>query len=300
MTQEISSLERRNPATVGIDKLDTSAMLKLLYKEDMAGVRAAAAAATQTAAVVDAAFARLALGGHIHYFGAGASGRLAMLDATEITPTFGVKPGLFSAHFPGGMAALVNSAIDLEDSELEGYGDAAAVGAASVAIGVTASGTTAYVAGALRRAREDGALTVLITCNPKSPLIELAEICIVADTGAEALTGSTRLKAGTATKVILNSFSTALMIRSGHTHSNLMIGLVATNAKLRERAILLLMEATAKSRGDCLKALTSADGELPAALVSLLTGSSAKAARRALAETASTRGAIAVLSGKET
>jgi N-acetylmuramic acid 6-phosphate etherase len=194
----------------------------------------------------------------------------------------------------------VNSTIDLEDSASGGFDDAAALDRNDVAIGITASGATAYVGGALRCAREAGALTVLITCNPAAPLADLAEVLIVADTGAEALTGSTRLKAGTATKVILNSFSTALMIRSGRTFSNLMVGLVATNDKLRERAIALLVEATARPQEECRDALERAGGAIPVALVSLASGSSIDVATRALAATRTARDAIASLSGAGT
>lgn len=239
MTPGTSPTEHRNPRTVDIDTRSSRDMLGLIIAEDEHAVRAAAAAADELARAVDETHERLRRGGTVHYFGAGASGRLAVLDATEITPTFGVPRELFTAHFAGGTAAVADSSVDREDSADLGAADAAGLDARSVAVGITASGSTPYVAGALRAARAAGALTVLVTCNPAAPLRELADIAVVADTGPEALTGSTRLKAGTATKVILNAFSTALMIKAGRTYGNLMVGLVATNAKLRARAAAL-------------------------------------------------------------
>lgn len=262
--------ESRNPRTADIDTLESPDVLRLLLDEDATAVAAARAAATALSRAVDEAHLRLSRGGGVHYFGAGASGRLAVLDATEITPTFGVARGLFTAHFAGGPGALTDSSVDREDAEELGAADAGALAENDLAIGITASGATPYVAGALRAARAAGALTVLITCNPAAPLRDLAGILVVADTGPEALTGSTRLKAGTATKVLLNAFSTALMIKSGRTYSNLMVGLVATNAKLEQRAVNLLVEATGEDAAACAAALAEADGRIPEALVRLL------------------------------
>ena len=295
MTRQATSTELRNPRTLAIDEYDTERVLDLLFAEDALAVRAASRAAGEVARAVDAAQTRMERGGRVHYFGAGTSGRLAVLDATEISPTFGVGEQLFVAHFPGGWTGLVDSTVDLEDSEDLGHADAAEMTADSVAFGVTASGSTAYVAGALRRSREIGALSMLLTCNPNAPLRDIADICIVADTGPEAITGSTRLKAGTATKVILNAFSTALMIRSGRTYSNLMVGLRATNNKLRERAIAILMEATGRARPDCEVALHDADGRVEVALLVLSTGCSLAAAQSALDSEVTVRAALRVL-----
>ncbi|NRQ32223.1 N-acetylmuramic acid 6-phosphate etherase [Nonomuraea sp. NN258] len=295
MTPTAPPTERRNPRTTDIDTLESSDVLRLLLAEDAAGVQAAAAAGDQLARAVDAAHARIAEGGHVHYFGAGASGRLAVLDATEIRPTFGMD--LFTAHFAGGPAALTDPAIDREDADALGAADAGALDATSVAIGITASGSTRYVAGALRAARAAGALTVLVTCNPDAPLRELADIHVVADTGPEALTGSTRLKAGTATKVLLNAFSTALMIKAGRTYGNLMVGLVATNAKLGERAVSLLVEATGEDADVCRAILAESAGRIPEALVRLLTGGTAEQAKDALRRHQGVRAAVAALGG---
>lgn len=300
MPQPAPPTERRNPRTTGIDTLDPEAVLRLLLDEDARAVEAARAATGPLARAVEETHVRLARGGGVHYFGAGASGRLAVLDATEITPTFGVAPGLFTAHFAGGPGALTDASVDREDAEELGAADAtgAELGENSVAIGITASGTTPYVAGALRAARAVGALTVLITCDPGAPLRESAEIVVVADTGEEALTGSTRLKAGTATKVLLNAFSTALMIKAGRTYSNLMVGLVATNAKLRTRAVSLLVEATGEDAAVCRDALAEAGGRIPEALVRLLTGCPPDRARAALAAHPGVRAAVAALGGQ--
>ncbi|MET7326808.1 N-acetylmuramic acid 6-phosphate etherase [Nonomuraea sp. NPDC005650] len=293
-----SPTEGRNPRTAAIDTLEPGEVLRLLLDEDAGAVEAARAAAGPLARAVDEAHLRLGRGGSVHYFGAGASGRLAVLDATEITPTFGVARELFTAHFAGGAGALTDSSVDREDAAELGAADARTLDADSVAVGVTASGSTPYVAGALRAARAAGALTVLVTCNPHAPLLALAEIGVVADTGPEALTGSTRLKAGTATKVLLNAFSTALMIKAGRTYSNLMVGLVATNAKLRERAVGLLAEATGEGIPACRAALEESGGRIPEALVRLLTGCPPGRARAALAAHPGVRAAVAALGGQ--
>ncbi|MFI7634553.1 N-acetylmuramic acid 6-phosphate etherase [Nonomuraea sp. NPDC049400] len=297
MTRPAPPTERRNPRTAAIDTLASSDVLRLLLDEDARAVEAARAATDRLARAVDEAHARLSRGGSVHYFGAGASGRLAVLDATEITPTFGVERGLFTAHFAGGAAALTDSSVDREDAEELGAADAQGLDETSVAVGVTASGSTPYVAGALRAARAAGALTVLVTCNPLAPLRESAEIVVVADTGPEALAGSTRLKAGTATKALLNAFSTALMIKAGRTYSNLMVGLVATNAKLRERAVSLLAEASGEDAAACRAALEESGGRIPEALVRLLTGCPAEQARAALVAHPGVRTAVAALGG---
>ncbi|MEV0391128.1 N-acetylmuramic acid 6-phosphate etherase [Nonomuraea sp. NPDC050643] len=297
MTQ-VSPTERRNPRTGDIDAQEAAGILELLLEEDARAVEAARAATGQLAKAVDETHLRLARGGRVHYFGAGASGRLAVLDATEVTPTFGAPRELFTAHFAGGPAALTDSSIDREDAGALGTADAGGVGAADVAVGITASGSTAYVIGALRGARTAGALTVLVTCNPDAAARDLADIVVVADTGPEALTGSTRLKAGTATKVILNAFSTALMIKGGRTYGNLMVGLVATNAKLAERAVSLLMEAAGADEATSRAALADASGHIPEALVRLLTGCSGERARAALGAYTGVRAAVAALGGQ--
>lgn len=291
------STESRSPKTMDLDLLPSRGVIDALLREDAVAVQAAQKAAENLADAVDRAHARTSAGGRVHYFGAGASGRLAVLDATEATPTFGVDNGFFVPHFPGGTPAIMDSGIDHEDAEQLGYDDAAVVAEDDVVLGITASGSTSYVRGALRRAREVAALSILVTCNPGAPLAGIADIEVVADTGAEALTGSTRLKAGTATKVLLNAFSTALMVRSGRTYSNLMVGLVSTNRKLEQRSVAILEMATSSEQDACLSALERCQGELPTALVHLLSGRSPDECRDALAELGSVRGALSHLEG---
>lgn len=292
---ELLATEQRNPATTDLDLGSTREIVDALMREDVVAVRAAQGVAGDLATAVDRTLERTNAGGRIHYFGAGASGRLAVLDATEATPTFGTPPGFFTPHFPGGAEAFMDSRIDHEDAEQLGHDDAVEVGAGDVVVGITASGSTSYVRGALRRGHEAGALTVLITCNPAAQLAELADVSVAPDTGAEALTGSTRLKAGTATKVILNAFSTALMVRSGRTYSNLMVCLVATNDKLRRRAVSVLEVATSQAHDDCVTALDRCDGDLSTALVHLLSGRTPTESREALGSGGSVRAALGML-----
>lgn len=287
--------ERPNERTADIDLLSVAERLGLLIAEDVRAVEAVQEVTIDLGRVVSEAVRRMASGGRLHYFGAGASGRLAVLDATELTPTFGLPREQAVAHFPGGSAALVDATIDREDDDELGERDADGVSDADIVVGLTASGTTAYVGGALRSARSHGACTALITCNPASPLVLHSDHVIVLDTGPEALTGSTRLKAGTATKVALNAFSTAVMIGLGRTYSNLMIGMSVTNEKLRERAVSVLTEATGRTRSECRQALDDADRDIPRALVALLGGVDPAVAGRALASEGGVRAALAAL-----
>ncbi len=291
----MTSTEDRNPRTTDIDRWPSDRIVEALLAEDATAIDAARTAAPALADAVDRAFERVARGGAVHYYGAGASGRLAVLDATEATPTFGTPPGLFTAHFPGGGPAILDSTVDLEDAEQAGRDDAAALTERDVAVGITASGTTRYVAGALIRARAAGALTVLVTCDAGSPLAAFADVRVVAPTGPEAVTGSTRLKAGTATKVLLNAFSTALMVRSGRTYSNLMVNLVATNDKLHARAVRVIEMATGLGAADSGKALADCGGDLPLALLHTLSGRTVDECRHALDTGRSVRAALELL-----
>jgi N-acetylmuramic acid 6-phosphate etherase len=291
----IRPTEQRNPRTVHIDQWPSARIVEAILAEDSTAVAAATAAVPALAEAVDRAVARIADGGRVHYFGAGASGRLAVLDATEATPTFGTPPGFFTPHFPGGAAAFTDSTLDLEDADPAGYDDAAPVGPRDVAVGLTASGSTPYVAGALRRARANGALTVLVACNADPPLATHADITVVADTGPEAIAGSTRLKAGTATKVLLNAFSTALMVRAGRTYSNLMVNLVATNDKLHDRAVGIVATATGLGPEESAAVLVRCDGDVPLALTHALSGRTVAESRHALTGAGSVRAALALL-----
>ncbi|MFF0264989.1 N-acetylmuramic acid 6-phosphate etherase [Kribbella sp. NPDC004536] len=277
-----SPTEQRNPRTLAIDAVGTSEILQLVNNEDALVAGAVGAVIPELTKAVDAAVEAVRGGGRVHYFGAGTSGRLAVLDAAELLPTFHVPDGLVVAHHAGGMQALLRAVENVEDSEAGGASDAAAVTGQDLVVGLAASGSTPYVAGALKAARAAGATTVLVTSNPDAPLAPLADIVVAADTGPEVIAGSTRLKAGTAQKMILNAFSTTLMIKLGRTWSNLMVDLVATNKKLRGRMIRILAEATGADEAACENALAAADGELKPALVHLLTGTAIPAARSAL------------------
>jgi N-acetylmuramic acid 6-phosphate etherase len=275
--------EGRNPRTELIDAVPTLALLRMLNEQDALVAPAVASVLPELAVVVDATVLRLEAGGSVHYFGAGSSGRIGVLDAAEVVPTFGVGPGVFVAHHAGGSGAVAVPAENAEDDAALGESAAAGLGPGDVAVGLTASGQTPFVAGALRAAGAAGALTVLVTSNPAAPLAELAEHCLVTDTGPEAIAGSTRLKASTAQKLVLNALSTAVMVRLGRTYSNLMIGVAATNAKLAQRQVTILMQASGAEAGECRAELARCDGDLRLALVCLLSGESAGASRVALA-----------------
>jgi N-acetylmuramic acid 6-phosphate etherase len=276
--------EERHPGSAAIDTATTLEVLRLLNDEDATVAKAVAELLPQLAVLVDCAVEAIRAGGRVHYFGAGTSGRLAVLDAAELLPTFNVPDGMFVAHHAGGDGALLRAVENVEDDEDAGRLEAGSVQAGDVAIGLTASGRTPFVGGALQCARERGAVTALVTSNPRPALAAYADHVLVAATGPEVLTGSTRLKAGTAQKLVLNSFSTAVMIRLGRTWSNLMVDLVATNAKLRGRVVRILQEATGAEEAQARAALDRADGELKTALLSLLAGIDTNSARGALAQ----------------
>jgi N-acetylmuramic acid 6-phosphate etherase len=288
--------EQRNPRTVDIDQRPALEVLQMLNAENatVAGVvdRALPDLARVTGWVVEA----IRGGGRVHYFGAGTSGRIAVLDAAEVGPTFAAPDGLFSAHLAGGDAALRAPMEGVEDDEALGARDAGAVTATDVAIGITASGRPGYVAGALRAARSAGARTVLLSSNPAAPLAELADCHIVTDTGPEAIAGSTRLKAGSAHKMVLSNLSTAAMVLLGRTYSNLMVSVDGLNSKLRTRQVSILREASGAPLDRCREELHRCDGDLRLALLCLLSGLPPDRARAALrAADGSVRRALAGL-----
>jgi N-acetylmuramic acid 6-phosphate etherase len=283
----------RNARTTEIDTVGTRELLGLLNAEDALVAGAVAAILPALAEVVDLAVLRVRGGGHVHYFGAGSSGRIGVLDAAEVVPTFGVDEGLFVAHHAGGENAVAHAVEGAEDRESLGHQAAAGVTGADVAVGLSASGRTPYVAGALRAARAAGALTVLVSSNLSAPLAELADRSLLVDTGPEAIAGSTRLKAATAQKMILNSLSTAVMIRLGRTYSNLMVSMSGTNAKLRRRQISILMEISGAAEAACRTELARCGGDLQLAILCLLSGLEPEPAARALAAGGSVRAALA-------
>lgn len=280
-----SVTEARNPRTVGIDALPTLGILRLLNDEDALIASSVRDALPALAEAVDAAVARFEAGGTIHYFGAGTSGRIGTLDAVELPPTFSVDPSRVVAHHAGGEAAVHRALEAAEDDVDLGRADAGSVKAGDVAIGLTASGRTPYVLGALEAAKAIGAFTVLVSSNPGGSLASVADVHVLVATGPEAIAGSTRLKAGTAQKLVINSFSTALMVRVGKTYSNLMIDVAATNAKLRGRVLSILEEATGIPEIECARVLETAHGDTKTALVCLLTGVDVTVAGTALTST---------------
>lgn len=277
-----SRTEVRNVRTTDIDTVPTLDLLRLLNAEDATVAQAVAATLPTLAEVVDLTAARLRSGGRVHYFGAGSSGRIGVLDAAEVVPTFGVEPGIFVAHHAGGQDAVRSAIEGAEDRRSLGLSAAAQVGATDTAVGLSASGHTPYVAGALTAARTAGALTVLVTSNPAASLAGLADYLLLTDTGPEAIAGSTRLKAATAQKMVLNSLSTAVMVRLGRTYSNLMVSLAGSNSKLRRRQITILMEASGATEEQCRAELARCEGDLRLALLCMLSGLEPAAAGTAL------------------
>jgi N-acetylmuramic acid 6-phosphate etherase len=286
MTAELTTqslpTEGRNPTTVEIDLLPTMQILNRINDADRDVPDAVRHALPHLTALIDAAVPRFRSGGVVHYFGAGTSGRLGALDAAEIPPTYSVAPDRFVAHIAGGTPAITEAVEEVEDDSEGGEEDAAAVGPDDIAIGIAASGRTPYVAGALRRAQRAGALTAVITSNPGASLATVADFHLCAPTGPEVVAGSTRMKAATAAKLLLNAFSTALMIRLGKTYSNLMIDVAANNSKLRQRKVAVLVQATGAEEHICTTTLATAGDDLRVALVSLLAEVSPVRARAVL------------------
>jgi N-acetylmuramic acid 6-phosphate etherase len=238
--------EARNPLTEHIDELPTLDMLRLINDEDAKVAAAVAAVLPDIAKAIDEITHRVNDGGRLFYIGAGTSGRLGVLDASECPPTFSVPPTLFQGLIAGGDSALRNSSEASEDSPEQGANDLAAAGftGQDALVGIAASGRTPYVLGALQHANPLGALTIALTCVPDSEMAAVADISIAPLTGPEVLTGSTRMKAGTATKLVLNMLSTGVMIKSGAVYGNLMVNVQPTNAKLVDRAQRIIMAAT--------------------------------------------------------
>ncbi|HEY0306797.1 MAG TPA: N-acetylmuramic acid 6-phosphate etherase [Acidobacteriaceae bacterium] len=238
--------EAQNPATTQIDSLSTREMLEVISAEDAKIATAVHAELPQIARAVDEITARFARGGRLFYIGAGTSGRLGVLDASECPPTFSVPPTLVQGIIAGGDSALRTSSEKSEDSPEEGARDLAArnLAASDIVCGIAASGRTPYVLGAIAYAKKLGAFTIGLSCVPGSPLSAAAELAITPATGAEVVTGSTRMKAGTATKLVLNMLTTGTMIRSGYVYGNLMVNVQATNEKLVNRAERIIAAAT--------------------------------------------------------
>jgi N-acetylmuramic acid 6-phosphate etherase len=279
--------EQRNPRTRGIDAKSTIEILRAIHREDASVAKAVSGALPMIARAVDALAGALRLGGRLFYVGAGTSGRLAALDAAELPPTFGTPPRMVQAVIAGGRRALTHAVEGAEDNRAKGAQDLAARGltAKDAVVGIAASGGTPYVLGALGFAKRKGAVTIGITSNPRTPITRAARISIVTPTGPEAITGSTRMKAGTAQKLVLNMLSTAVMIRLGRVYDNWMIGVALTNRKLQARGLRILMEATGTGVAEATRALRQSGHNLGVALIMLKTGASAGQAKRLLRDT---------------
>ncbi len=277
------STEQANPRTADIDRHATLGVLEQINAEDQRVAPAVRAALPALARAVDLTLERWQRGGRVVLFGAGTSGRLAMLDAAELPPTFGVPPGRYAARLAGGAAAFAASVEGAEDDRDAGAAAAADLSAVDVAFGLAASGRTPWVLGALAQARSAGALCVGLACVARPELRAYVDVSIEVDTGPEPIVGSTRMKAGTAQKLVLNAFSSALMIRLGKVYGNLMVDVQASNAKLRRRAVRLVEQAAGIDAPAAEKALAAADGEVKVAIAAVRLGVSSEEAAARLA-----------------
>lgn len=277
--------EALNPATTAIDSLDTRAIVAAINAEDAKVAPAVAAVGDQIAALVDGVVERLQRGGRLIYVGAGTSGRLGVLDAAECPPTYSAPPGQIVGLIAGGAKALTQSIEEVEDQPEAGAAalDEIGVNANDAVLGIAASGRTPYVLGAMVEARRRGALVAGLACTHPSPLAELVDIMIAPLVGPEVVAGSTRMKAGTAQKLVLNTLTTAVMIRMGKTFGNLMVDVRPVNSKLRQRAINIVATATGVSRDEARDLLIAANQEPKTAIVMALANVDANEARRRLA-----------------
>jgi len=273
--------EKRNPATGAIDRMGALEIARAMNAEDATVAAAVQRELPNIARAIDGIAARLGRGGRLFYMGAGTSGRLGVLDASECPPTFGTPPGLVVGWIAGGPEALTRSIEGAEDSAERGRDDAARLGIAAndALVGIAASGRTPYVLGAVAYATEQGALTIGLSCNAETPLGQATDIAIAPVVGPEVIGGSTRLKAGTAQKMVLNMLSTGAMILLGKTYGNLMVDVQPTNAKLRRRAVGIVRQATGLAEPEAEALLHASDDEVKTAIVAALAGVDPGAAR---------------------
>ena len=284
---KLTLTEERNPLTINIDTLPTLDMLMLINAEDQKVALAVRDELPNIAAAVDAITSRMQHGGRLIYIGAGTSGRLGVLDASECPPTFGTPRELVVGLIAGGDTALTDAIEGAEDDRIGGTHEIAKLNVSKndSVVSIAASGRTPYAIGGLEEAKKRGALTVSIACNRPSPLEELAEIGIALIVGPEVVSGSTRLKAGTAQKMVLNMISTAVMIRLGKTYTNLMVDVQPTNIKLRQRARRIVGDATGLTLEQAAQILQESDGEVKTAIVAALANVSPVVARQRLRKT---------------
>lgn len=285
MTGELIT-EQANPRTRDIDERSTLEILRLMNEEDKLVAEAVGRELERIAAAVEVIVECLRRGGRLFYVGTGTSGRLGVLDAVECPPTFGVAPEKIQAILAGGYEACYRAVEAAEDDPMAGAAAVAERGvtAGDVVVGVTASGRTPFTLGALKAARSLGAITIGIACNPNPEIARVADLTITPIVGPEVIAGSTRLKAGTAEKMVLNMLSTAAMIKLGYTYGNLMSNLQLKNEKLRRRAIAILRQEFALSEEEAHRRLEEIEWELKTLIVMLKTGATQEEARRALEE----------------
>lgn len=278
--------EGRNPRSMDIDLHPALGIVELMNAEDRGVPEAVGATLPQVAQAIEKIVAAFEKGGRLVYIGAGTSGRLGVLDASECPPTFGVPPTMVVALIAGGPDALLNAVEGAEDDAKAGGDDLARIGltARDVVVGIAVSGRTPYVIGALNYARSIGCVTVGLTCNLGSAISAMVDISIAPEVGPEVITGSTRLKSGTAQKLVLNMLSTASMIGIGKTYRNLMVDMHATNAKLVARAVRIVMQATDCDAPTAEAAMAAAGNNVKLAILTILTGMSVEAAKASLAK----------------
>jgi len=278
--------ERRNQNTQNIDRLDTLGIVQLINDEDQKVAQSIRACLPAISSAIDAIYDRVRAGGRLVYIGAGTSGRLGVLDAAECPPTFGVEPDVVMALIAGGEAAFVHAIEGAEDDEELGKTDLAAIDFSSkdVLVGIAASGRTPYVKGALQYARSVGAPTIALSCSQNSEIAKYADIDIALQPGAEVITGSTRMKSGTAQKMVLNMLSTVTMIKLGKTYGNLMVDVKATNQKLVARAQNIVCQATGVSEEKALQTLNLCNFSAKNAILMILANVDHETAQTALSK----------------
>ena len=283
--KELRDTEQRNPASQKLDRMTAREIVRLMNREDRKVAAAVGRELPAIARAVDVIVAGIRNGGRLIYVGAGSSGRMGVLDAAECPPTFGTAPKLVRALIAGGRRAITRAVEGAEDSERNGERDLRGekLTRKDVVVGIAASGTTPYVLGAMRFAHQRGATTIAVTSNLRMPLGRMAKIVIAPEVGPEVLTGSTRLKAGTSQKMVLNMLSTAVMARLGHVYENLMIDMMLTNEKLADRALRILAEASGKSVSAAKHALRAAGHDMRVALLMLKSGLNARETKRRMA-----------------
>lgn len=279
--------EQENPRSANLGSLSAGEIVRLMNEEDALVPAAIKQVLPEIERAVEAISARLKKGGRLFYIGTGTSGRLGVLDASECPPTFGVSPDLVQAVIAGGYEACYRAVEASEDDAQAGAADLVArnFNGSDALVGIAASGGTPYTVGAVSYARSVGGLTVALTCAPGSRITDVAELSIVPVVGPEVLAGSTRLKAGTAQKLVLNMLSTATMVQLGYVTGNRMANMQTRNVKLRARAVRIIMAETGSDEATAANKLEEAKGSLPAALLMAKTGCSLESANRALAET---------------